>query len=163
MTKTKTSLYVVCCLLLLLEQAQATQFEPKGKAIAEVLGTRQAFSKQVGSDKVYYAKGTNGKAIKLAFVQEGIYKPNCSHTWVVGVDVASGTVSDVKVVEMGCPHAFPTKEDSFLGQFKGKAIADADKLDSDISVVAKATGSSKLAIDAVKKSLKTAKELQGQL
>jgi len=117
----------------------------------------------VGGDSVFYAKGADGKATRLAFVQEGIYKPSCTHTWIVGVDVASGSVTEVRPVEMSCPHAFPTKEDSFLGQFKGKAIADASKLDGDISVVAKATGSSKLAIDAVKKSLKTAKELQGQL
>lgn len=161
--KKKTSLYAVCALLFLIEQAQAVQFEPKGKAIAEVLGTKQAFSKKVGGDTVFYAKGSDGKATKLAFVQEGLYKPNCTHTWIVGVDVASGSVTEVKPVEMSCPHAFPTKEESFLGQFKGKAVADADKLDKQIDVVAKATGSSKLAIDAVKKSLKEAKELKGQI
>jgi hypothetical protein len=72
-------------------------------------------------------------------------------------------VTEVLPVEMACPHAYPTKESSFLSQFKGKAIADADKLDKNIDVVAKATGTSKLAIEAVKKSLKGAKELQGQL
>jgi hypothetical protein len=159
--KTRTNLYAVCALLFLLEQANAATFEPKGKAIGDVLGTSKAFSKKVGSDTVYYAKGGDGKATKLAFVQEGLYKPNCTHTWVVGVDASSGAVTEVKPVEMSCPHAFPTKEDSFLGQFKGKT--DADKLDKDIDVVAKATGSSKLAIDAVKKSLKEAKELKGQL
>ncbi len=163
MTKSRTSLFIVCCLLLLIEQAQAVQFEPKGKAIADILGTKQAFTKKVGSDTVFYAKGANGKATKFAFVQEGLYKPNCTHTWVVGIDAPTGTVTDIKTVEMSCPHAFPTKEDSFVGQFRGKAIADADKLDKDISVVAKATGSSKLMIDAVKKSLKVAKGLRGQL
>lgn len=157
-------LYVVCSLLVLLEQAQAAQFEPKGKAIADVLGTKQAFSKKLGDGtSVFYAKGGDGKATKFAFVEDGLYPPNCTHTWVVGVDAKAGTVTEVRPIEMACPHAFPTKEASFLGQFKGKAIADADKLDKSIDVVAKATGSSKLAIEAVKKSLKGAKELQGQL
>jgi hypothetical protein len=161
--KAKTSLYVVCSLVFLLEQAQAVQFEPKGKAVADVLGTKQAFQKKVGDTSVFYAKGSDGKATKLAIEQHGTYEPNCTHTWIVGVDVASGSVTEVKPVEMSCPHAFPTKEESFLGQFKGKAVADADKLDKQIDVVAKATGSSKLAITAVKKSLKVAAEVKGQI
>jgi hypothetical protein len=167
MTRPRVSMYVVLSFLFVMEQAMAVTFEPKGKAIADVLGTKQAFSKKITLDgkeqTVFYAKGSDGKATRFAFVEEGLYKPNCTHTWIVGVDAASGSVSEVRAVEMSCPHAFPTKEASFLSQFKGKAIADADKLDKDIDVVAKATGSSKLAIDAVKKSLKGAKELQGQI
>jgi hypothetical protein len=150
-----------------MEQAMAVQLEPKGKAIAAVLGTKSAFQKKVSSggkeETVFYSKGANGKAVVFAFVQEGLYPPNCTHTWIVGVDAVKGTITELRPVEMSCPHAFPTKESSFLGQFKGKAIADAGKLDKDIDVIAKATGSCKLAIDAVKKSLKSAKGLQGQL
>ncbi len=160
-------LLTVLFFVFVMEKAMAVQFEPKGKAIAAVLGTKNAFQKKIQaegkSETVFYSKGTNGKAEKFAFVQEGLYPPNCTHTWIVGVDATNGTVTELRPVEMSCPHAFPTKESSFLSQFKGKAIADAGKLDKDIDVIAKATGSCKLAITAVKKSLKSAKELQGQL
>jgi hypothetical protein len=161
--KSKSSLFTVICFVLLVEQAVAVSFQPKGKAIAEVLGTKDAFQKKLDQGVVFYSKGSDGKAAKFAFVQEGLYPPNCTHTWVVGVDAASGKVTEVRPVEMSCPHAFPTKEVSFLSQFKGKAIADADKLDKEIDVVAKATGTSKLAIEAVKKSLKSAQGLKGQI
>ncbi|MGZ3694532.1 MAG: FMN-binding protein [Bdellovibrionota bacterium] len=163
--KNRTSLFTVICFVLLVEQALAVTIQPKGKAIADVLGTSKDVSqKKLDHDQmVYYSKGSDGKAAKFAFVQEGLYPPNCTHTWIVGVDAASGKVTEVRPVEMSCPHAFPTKEVSFLSQFKGKAIADADKLDKEIDVVAKATGTSKLAIEAVKKSLKSAQSLKGQL
>lgn len=157
----KTKLFTVICFVLLVEQALAVQFQPKGKAIADVLGTKDAFQKKLSDGVVFYSKNSAGKAAKFAFVQEGLYPPNCTHTWIVGVDAASGAVTELRPVEMSCPHAFPTKEVSFLSQFQGKA--DAEKLDSQITTVAKATGSSKLAIDAVKKSIKGAKELKGQL
>ncbi len=143
--------------LILLEQAFAVQFEPKGKAVAEVLGTKKAKQKKLTVDgkeiTAFYPSEGKGK---IAFVQEGLYPPNCTHTWVVGIDAAKNTVTQVRVVEMECPHAFPTKESSFLGQFEGKGLRDLDKLDS-VHTVAKATGSSKLAIEAVKRSIKGAK------
>ena len=165
--KKKQTLFVALCTILLIEQAMAVSLQPKGKAIAEVLGTKDAFQKKVTVDgkeqTLFYSKGSDGKAAKYAFVQEGLYPPNCTHTWIVGIDAKAGTVTELRPIDMACPHAFPTKEVSFLSQFKGKAIADADKLDKQIDVVAKATGSSKLAIEAVKISLKGAKELKGQL
>lgn len=165
--KKKQTLFVTLCTILLIEQAMAVSLQPKGKAIAEVLGTKDAFQKKVTVDgkeqTLFYSKGSDGKAAKYAFVQEGLYPPNCNHTWIVGIDAKSGTVTELRPIDMSCPHALPTKEVSFLSQFKGKAIADADKLDKEIDVVAKATGTSKLAIEAVKISLKGAKELKGQL
>lgn len=165
MTRPRTSMLTALLFILLLEQAMAVQFQPKGKAIADVLGTKDAFQKKVTVDgkelTAFYSKDSAGKAAKFAFVQEGLYPPNCTHTWIVGVENGSGKVTEVRPVEMSCPHAFPTKEVSFLSQFKGKAIADADKLDKSIDSVAKATGSSKLTIEAVKLSLKGAKELKG--
>ncbi len=167
MTRPRTNLLTVLCFLLLVEQAMAVQFQPKGKAIADVLGTKDAFQKKVSVDgkelTAFYSKDSGGKAAKFAFVQEGLYEPNCTHTWIVGVDAGAGKVTEVRPVEMACPHAFPTKEVSFLSQFKGKALTDADKLEKSIDVVAKATGSSKLTIEAVRKSLKGAKVLKGQL
>lgn len=147
--------------------AFATEFEPLGAAVAASLGTKKAFKKSFAFEgkplDVFYAKDGAGKANKYAFVQKGIYAPNCTHTWIVGVDAASGKVSEVRVVEMSCPHAYPTKTESFLGQFKGKGLADAAKLKGDITPVAKATGSANLAIDAVRKSLVAASKLKGKI
>ncbi len=161
----KRSLYVVLLMVFLLEQASAVQFEAKGKAVAAVLGTKSAFQKKITlngkEETVFYSKGSDGKAEILAFVQEGLYPPNCTHTWIVGVNAKKGTITEIRPVEMSCPHAFPTKEVSFLSQFQGKA--DAASLDKDIKTVAKATGTSKLAIEAAQKSLKGAKELKGQI
>ena len=147
--------------------AFATEFEPLGKAVAASLGTSKAFKKSFAFERkpldVFYAKNAAGKASKYAFVQKGIYEPNCTHTWIVGVDATSGKVDGVRVVEMSCPHAYPTKTESFLGQFKGKSFADAAKLKDDITPIAKATGSSNLAIEAVRKSLVAASKLKGKI
>lgn len=147
--------------------AYATEFEPLGQAVAASLGTKKAFKKSFAFEKkpldVFYAKDGAGKATKLAFVQKGVYEPNCTHTWIVGVDASSGKVSGVRVVEMSCPHAYPTKTESFLGQFKGKTFADASKLKNDITPIAKATGSANLAIEAVRKSLVAASKLKGKI
>jgi hypothetical protein len=163
-TKMKRSLYTVLLFVFLLEQASAVQFEAKGKAIASVLGTKSAFQKKANingkEETIFYSKASDGKAEILAFVQEGLYPPNCTHTWVIGVNAKTTAVTEVRPVEMSCPHAFPTKEVSFLNKFKGKAVAE--KLDSEIKTIAKATGSSKLLIEAVQKSLTGAKEIKGQ-
>jgi hypothetical protein len=147
--------------------AFATEFEPLGKAVAASLGTTKAFKKSFKFEgkplDVFYSKNSSGKAAKFAFVQHGIYEPNCTHTWIVGVDAKSGKVDGVRVVEMSCPHAYPTKTEGFLGQFKGKGIADASKLKSDITPIAKATGSAVLAIDAVRKSIVAASKLKGKI
>lgn len=145
----------------------ATEFEPLEKAVAEALGTKSSFKKSFAFEgkrlDVFYAKDAAGKANKLAFVQKGVYEPNCTHTWIVGVDPSSGSVSEVRVVEMSCPHAYPTKTESFLGQYKGKGLADAKKLKADIAPVAKATGSANLLTEAVRKSIVAASKLKGKI
>lgn len=168
MLKVTKKIVILFLMLAYLESAQAVEIEKKGKALSKVLGSTKGVSQKTisvdGKDvTVFYTKDSGGKANKLAFVQEGLYPPNCTHTWVVGVDPAKKAVTEVRVVEMECPHAFPTKEVSFLSQFEGKMIKDAAKLDSDIKNIAKATGSCKLAIEAVKKSLKGAEKLAGQI
>ncbi len=147
--------------------AFATEFEPLGSAVAASLGTKKAFKKSFAFEgkplDVFYAKDGAGKASKYAFVQKRIYAPNCTHTWIVGVDASTGKVSGIRVVEMSCPHAYPTKTESFLGQFTGKSFADAGKLKSDITPIAKATGSANLCIDAVRASLVAASKLKGKI
>jgi hypothetical protein len=164
---TKFALTVVCAAELGRLSALATEFEPLGQAVASALGTKSAFKKSFAFEKkpldVFYAKDAGGKASKYAFIQKGVYEPNCTHTWVVGVDAKSGKVTEVRVVEMSCPHAYPTKTEGFLGQFKGKGFNDAEKLKTDVTPIAKATGSANLAIDAVRKSLKAASKLKGKI
>lgn len=137
--------------------AGAVEIEPLGKALTTILGTPKVSKKVIkvaGKDvAVFLAKGADGKIKKAAFVEKGIYEPDCTHTWAVGIDADSSSVSEVRVVEMKCPHAFPTKASSFLEQFKGKGPADVEKLVEGVDVVAKATGSSKLAAEAVKRSI----------
>lgn len=164
---TKYALAVVLAAELGRMSALATEFEPLGKAVAAALGTKKAFKKSFAFEKkpldVFYSKDKSGKAAKYAFVQKRIYEPNCTHTWVVGVDAKSGKVTQVRVVEMSCPHAFPTKTEGFLGNFKGKGFADANKLKSEVTPIAKATGSSELTVDAVRASLVAASKLKGKL
>jgi hypothetical protein len=148
-------------------EAFAVEFEQLGKAVAGVLGTTKAFKKTIpsGKDKVdvFYAKDGSGKASKYAFIEKGIYEPNCTHTWVIGVDARTNKVEEIRVVEFSCQHAYPTRAGSYLDQYKGKGPADVKKLDSDIMTIAKATGSSKLTTDAVKRSIINAQRLKGKL
>lgn len=148
-------------------QAQAVEFEALGKSVATTLGTTKAFKKSTRIQKekvdIFYSKGPSGSAERFAVIQKGIYEPNCTHTWVIGVDGKSGKVSQVRVVEMSCPHAFPTRAASFLDQYKGKGPADVAKLDSDIRSVAKATGSAELTTKAVKTAIQAVGKLKKEL
>src|SRR6185295_1423125 len=107
-----------------LERADAVDFEPMGKAVAALLGTTKAFKKNIRIDAdavdIFYSKGASGKAEQFAFIQKGIYEPDCTHTWVVGVSAKTGKITGIRVIEMSCPHAYPTRAASFLDLFKGK-------------------------------------------
>jgi hypothetical protein len=61
---------------------------------------------------------------------------------------------------MSCPHAYPTREQSFLSQFIGKGPKDAPTLKKKVDTVAKATGSSDLTTDAVVRSIEVWKTFQ---
>lgn len=161
----RPSLFVVLFFLASVESSSAVEFEKLNAAIAKVLGTTKAMKKTVSVDgknaDVFYA--TTGGRKSLAVIQKRIYEPNCTHTWVIGVDPASQKIQQIRVVEMSCPHAHPTRSNSFLDQFSGKGPADLAKLDASISTIAKATGSSELTTDAVKTSIKAAQSLKGKL
>lgn len=154
-------------LIVTIEKTQAVEFEPLGKAVATALGTTKAFKKTVkgasGSVDVFYSKNSSGAPQMYAFIEKGVYEPNCTHTWVVGVDAKTAKVSQVRVVEMSCPHAHPTKAANFLDQFKGKGPADVSKLSGQIISISKATGSCNLTTDAVKRSITTASKLAGKI
>lgn len=156
---------IICLILvikLITESSFAIQFESKGKSIAKILGTKKAKVKKVNVDSnnqkvpVYFQKG---KIKNYAVIQKRIYKPNCSHTWVIGLNT-DAKITDVRVVEMSCPHAFPTNKAAFLNQFKGKGPADLKRLDKQIHAIAKATGTSELTTDAVKVAIQAVNKIK---
>mgnify|MGYP001374644172 CR=1 FL=1 len=144
-------------ILFYLDTAHAVEFEKMGSAVGAALHAKTGISKTntkvKGKDVlVYQAKDGSGKVTKYAVVQQGVYPPNCTHTWVVGM-APGAKVEQVRVVEMSWTHAYPTKEASFLSQFQGKSPAQLKTLKSETTTVAKATGSSELTADAVVTSI----------
>lgn len=157
---------LLCLLVFQLSTARGQEFEKKGSAISKALGgTKQAYPKKVkvdGADITAYvnADPKKGKPSKIAVVQEALYAPDCTHTWVIGLD-GSAKVEQIRVVEMKCHHAFPTNKPSFLDQFKGKGPAEVDSLKDSVTTIAKATGTCNLTTDAVIKSIKIAQAVLG--
>jgi hypothetical protein len=134
--------------------------------VEKALGTAKAFQMKVSlkgkATTVYYAKNADGKPSRFAVIQKGLYEPNCTHTWVVGLN-AKAEVDQIRVIEMSCSHAFPTNEPAFLDQYKGKGPAEAASLKGKIHTIAKATGSSDLTTDAVVTSITVVEKLKGKL
>lgn len=161
------SALVCAALWLCLDDARAVEFEKKGSALEKALGTKKAFKTTTQIDgkptDVFYAKGADGKATRLAIVQQRIYEPNCTHTWVIGIDAKSGAVDGVRTLEMSCPHAFPCNKPSFLDQYKGKTIAQAKTLSDEVQTIAKATGTSQLTTEAVVVALRAAQSVKGKI
>ena len=162
----KLSLTLAVYLLLSFEQASAVEIEPLKSALLALLKTPKVFKKQIrgvsGPVDVFYSKDGRGSADKMAFIEHGIYEPNCTHTWAIGVDKKTGKISQVRVLEYSCPHAAPINSSSFLDQYKGKAPVDVKKLDAKVTTIAKATGSCRLTTDAVKRTLKNFYNYRGQ-
>lgn len=167
MKRNLTTLSVAALVWIAVNSASAAQIEPVGKAIATLLGTTKAVRKSLNDGKssvdVFYSKGPDGKPAKAAVVEKGVYQPDCTHTWAIGVDPKTATVTEVRPIEMSCPHAFPTKSASFLDQYKGKGPADVATLDSQVHIIAKATGTSNLATDAVKRAITVIQQNKGKL
>lgn len=164
----KRNLATFIALFALARQGHAQQFLPLGKTLFDVIKAKdpknvptRTFTHGSESIDAFYTKD-GGKLSKLAFVQKGVYPPNCTHTWVIGVNPKSFKVDRIEVIEMSCPHAFPTRSKSFLGQFTGKGPADLNKIKK-VTHIAKATGSSDLTKDAVIKSITLAKKHAGEL
>lgn len=156
-TTTISTLLVASALYLSVETASAADIEPLNHAVVALLGTTKAFKKSVndgqGDVPVFYSKDAKGKPEKIVFIEKGIYPPSCTHTWAVGFDARTNKLTDIRPIEMSCPHALPTKSASYLDQYKGKTPADAPKIDAAIHVIAKATGTCVILNDVVKRSL----------
>ena len=154
--------------LALVERGFAAEFEKTGSAVGNALGTKQVFQKKFKNDTgkditTFYSKGSSGSPAKLAFVEKGLYNPgSCTHTWVIGLNATTQVVEQVRVVEMSCTHAHPTKADSYTSQYKGKGPADVKKLKEQVKTIAKATGSSDLMTEAVQRSIENAIQVRGK-
>lgn len=170
--KLERSLSILALLVMLENQAQAVQLEPAGKALIAVLGTpkakpvkeakkdpREAEQKEL---KAFYTTGSGAKATKFAFLHTWIWEKQCSHGWVIGVDAKTSKVTEVRFIEMQCPHAEPVKKASFNEQFKGKGPADVAKLKDKVDTIAKATGSCMIAAKAVAQSIRLAAAWKGK-
>lgn len=163
--KAITRVAALALLLTHLEGAHATEFEKLGSAVAKALGTKKAFRApaSVGaSGDFFYSKGPSGKAAKYAVIQKATYPPDCTHTWVIGLNGAA-RVQQIRVVEMKCSHAFPTNKAGFLDQYKGKGPADAKNLKASVQTIAKATGTSELTTEAVKKAIRIVTQVKGKI
>lgn len=154
----------IWALLLQIETAHSAEFEKLGAAVAKALGTSKAFRAPASSGTTaFFAKDGSGKPARFAVVEKGMYEPNCTHTWVIAIDARKVAVEQIRVVEMSCPHAFPTNKATFLDQYKGKGPADMKSLKSEIHTIAKATGSSNLTTDAVIRAVSLASSMKGKL
>lgn len=150
-----------------IEQASAVEFEPIKNALISLLGSPKVMRKVLDdghghTSQVFYIKGAKG-ASKVAVIEKGLYEPDCTHTWAIGLDAITGKVTQVRTIEMKCPHAFPCKAASFLDQYTGKGPADISKLSAEINTIAKATASAILVTDAVKRSITAYQKVKSTL
>lgn len=159
------SYWVILIVFLTVEIAKAVPFESLPAALTKVLnGETKVVKRNVKvkgkSADAFIPKKRGKKGYTIAFVQKEVYPPNCTHTWVIGVQSRTRKVTSIREVEMSCPHAFPTRKNSFKSQFVGKGPADVRKLKKGIDYIAKATGSSELLRDSVVRSIEGAKKIQ---
>ncbi len=147
--------------------SHAAEFESMKSALENALGKpTKVFKKKyaVGGTEydLYYSKDDKGNPTKFASVQTAVFKPDCTHTWVIGMSAKPEiTVDEIRVVEMKCVKATePARKESFLSQFKGKKVADIKSLDKSIDPVATATYTGIYTTDAVKRSLELASQFK---
>ncbi len=141
-----------------IERAHATEIESLASVLKSFLGRVKV---QHGKDGDYWYP-VGKKATRVVFIEKNIYPPNCTHTWAIGINTKDGKVAAVKPIEMSCPHGLPAKSKSFLSQFEGKSMATIKSLDS-IDTLAKATGTCKLAGEAVKKAITGFQNVKGKI
>ena len=94
-----------------LENAGAVEFESMKSAVPKLLGTPVALRKTVRNQDLYYAKDAPKRKVIVA-IEKGIYPPSCTHTWAIAMDAKTYKVREIHVIEMSCPHAFPTNSSS---------------------------------------------------
>lgn len=157
---------VVLLLGFYVDRGCAVQIESLASAIKRILGPIKTAAKKPlthGTEKfdVYYDKASKNR---FAVVQKRIYQTgNCTHTWVIGIDAQTSSVTEVRMVEYSCPHAKPAAKQSYFDQYRGKGPADVQTLKTDIASIAKATGSCELTTDAVITAIESVDKLKKTL
>lgn len=146
--------------------SHARQLMPLGNALIATLKSKSAVPSKLPQykGKVYYTVGADKKPSRVSVVENGTWGTDCTHTWAVGLDAKTAKVREVKVIELSCPHADPINTPRFLSQFVGKGPKDFSKmkLGAGIDAAAKATGSSEMTIDAVKRSITLVAKAKGK-
>ncbi len=145
------------------QTAYAIDLEPLDASVSAALKSKSETQKgKIDGIAVRILRDGSKKLEKIAFIVSKPWNNQCAHTWVVALD-KKGSVLQVRAQNQQCPHAEPTKKESFLKQFIGKGPADVDTLKAKVTTVAKATGSSELAAEAVEVSIKTFMKYQAKL
>lgn len=152
-------------MLFYLDTGFSVEIENLKSALKATLGPiKSAAKKTLTRDKetfdVYFDKSSKSR---FAVVQKRIYPPNCTHTWVIGIDGQTSVVTGIRIVEYSCPHAKPAAKESFFEQYKGKGPADTKTLKGSVTTIAKATGTSELTTDAVIMAIEAVVDLKKTL
>lgn len=143
------------------DQGFSVEIESLKSALKAALGPVKSATKQTVTHNdqtfdVYYDKAA---LVNYAVVQKRVYPPNCTHTWVVGINAKKKTVNKIRIVEFSCPHAKPATTASYFEQYMGKGPTDLESLKGSVSTIAKATATCDLTTDAVITAVQSIGEL----
>ncbi len=107
------------------------------------------------SNEIYLMRDKDGKVQVYVFIMEQYWR-TCYHKFAVGVS-SSGSIIEVKPMELPCPYQRPIAKESFLKQFKGKQIKRGGpvpaNLGKDIDAVSGATASSEVTAIVARRAL----------
>lgn len=155
---------VLVILIMAIDQGMCVEVESLKSAIKATLGPIKAAAKRSVTHNnqtfdVYFDKT---RPTQFAVVQSRVYPPNCTHTWVIGLN-DKAVVKNIRMVEYSCPHAKPATKKSYFQQYMGKGPADVMSLKSSIQTIAKATGSCDLTTDSVVTSIEAIAKVKSTL
>src|SRR6266481_2804643 len=91
--KTLYSTIAIISIWTTLQSSFAGEIEPLKMALISMLGKVQV--QHVGKAGADYWFQKGGHAPRVVFIERNIYKPNCTHTWAVGIDTKTGKVASV--------------------------------------------------------------------
>lgn len=153
-SRARYAMSVFCILVILQRSAWAVVFEPVEQAIPAILQSKSVFpivmqGKPRPDLKVFYSKDKKGVQ-RFVVLEDRIYETGkCTHQWAIGIHPKTQAVTEIRVIEMKCQHAFPCEKKNYLKQYVGVGPKDLKTLKSKIQTIAKATGTSDLTTDAV--------------
>lgn len=127
--------------------------------VKQVLSGKLGWTPSDSSIKVYYSKAGNGAVEAYAFVlTEILARCGGTHKYCIKVSSA-GQVEGVQILELNCHHSFGINSEWFLDQFEALNVSNADS--TRIDAVTRATMSSDLTYDVVRRALALFEVLEG--